>query len=184
MHKTGTRTLMVLVLAVLLALPMVAATADAPCRGAAIKGDASTAHGRADLWRNALVTFKAGHTNLTADQARFIDEATLFSDALANQPEDTQARIGFIRKAERLVARSRELFTNRELGELYSSMGPMQSWLAETVAATPFCNCYSSPCTLGSGGSPTGTCAAGCLSWDDNGGTRYTGLCSSAAAAD
>lgn len=183
MHKTGTRTLMVLVLAVLLALPMAAATATAPCRGG-IKGDARTALGRADLWRNAVVSFKTGHTNLTADQARFLEEATKFSDALAQQPEDTAGQLAFIRKAERMVARSRELFTLRELGELYSAMGPMQSWLAETVAATPFCNCYSSPCTLGSGGSPTGNCVAGCLSWDDNGGTRYTGLCSSAAAAD
>jgi hypothetical protein len=176
MRKSGTPTLMVaLVLAVLLALPVVAATA--PC-----KGDASTTLGRADLWRNALEDFKTEHTSLTADQAQFIEEATKFSDVLVQQPDNIHAQLSFIRKAERIVERSHELFTHRELGELYSAMGgPMQRWLASMVAMTPFCDCYSSPCTLGNS-SPSGTCSAGCLSWDDNSGTRYTGLCGTSAA--
>jgi hypothetical protein len=178
MRQFGIPTLMVaLVLAVLLALPMVAATVAAPC-----KGDASTALGRADLWRNAVEGFRSGHSSLTAEQAQFIEEARKFSEELGRQPENSRAQLRFIRKAERIVEQSHELFTHRELGELYSAMGgPMQRWLAAMVAMTPFCDCYSSPCTLGNS-SPGGTCPAGCQSWDDNGGTRYTGLCSTSAA--
>jgi hypothetical protein len=166
-----------LVIVALAALPTVAEAAPAPC-----KGDASTPLRRADLWLGALEQFAVQHPDLTADQAQFIDQAVTLAKDLAVQPEDVRVQAALQRKVKGVVELSRELFTRNQLGALYSAMGgPMQRWLTEMTAMTALCDCVGSgSCTMPNGG-PTGTCQGGCLTWE-NGGTRYDGLCGSAAA--
>jgi hypothetical protein len=176
-HSLSRTLVMALVVVALAALPAVAAAAPAPC-----KGDASIPLKRAELWLGAVEQFTTQHPDLTADQAQFIDQAVTLAKDLAVQPEDVRAQATFKRKVKGIVERSQELFTRNQLGALYSAMGgPMQRWLAEMTAMSPLCDCVGTgSCTMPNGG-PTGTCQGGCLTWE-NGGTRYDGLCGSAAA--
>lgn len=175
MPKTHFRISIVLFAVVAFVTLLPDAASAAPC-GA---GSASTPAARADLWRGALERFAVDRPDFTPEQTRFIAQALELSDDLATPPQDERTQAIFIRKAKRVVERSRELFSDAELGQLFSSMGPMQSWLADVVAMTPYCDCIGGgSCSMGPGG-PSGTCQAGCLSWDGSDGQRRDGLCGS-----
>lgn len=178
-HIRSRYLVLALVVVALAALPVLAA-APAPCKG----GDATIPVKRAALWLDAVHQFTAQHPGLSADQAQFIDQAVALAGDLAVHPEDARAQALLQRKVKGAMERSHELFTRNQLGELYSAMGgPMQQWLADLTAIAPLCDCVGSgSCTMPNGG-PTGTCKGGCQTWE-TGGTRYDGLCGSAAAAD
>jgi hypothetical protein len=179
MYQSTSRTL-VMALAVVVfvtLLPDANAASAVPCRAEL----ASTPAGRADLWRKALQRFTAEHADLTAEQARFVSQAVQLGDDLATQQKDERTQAAFIQKAKKIVERSHELFSNGQLGALYSSMGPLQKWFGDVIQSTAFCDCIGSgSCTMGGG--PSGTCQAGCTSWDGTDGQRRDGLCGSAAA--
>lgn len=178
MFQTRIRNLVLAVVA-LATLPVLAA-APAPCKA----GDPTIPMKRAELWLGAVQQFTAQHPNLTADQAQLIDQAFALGADLAVQPEDARAQAVLQRKVKGVMVRSHELFAREQLGQLFSAMGgPMQQWLADLTAVSPLCDCVGSgSCTMPNGG-PTGTCKGGCQTWE-TGGTRYDGLCGSAAAAD
>lgn len=149
--------------------------AAAPCTMAA----ARTPEARAELWREAVDNFTAARPDLSAEQSQLLGQAVSLGNEIATLKQDAREQAVFARKATRFMDRARELFTNNELGELFTGMGQTQVWLAELAASTPYCNCTGSgSCTFGGG--PTGTCTAGCQSWDGEDGRRRDGLCSSA----
>lgn len=152
------------------------AFAAAPCQMEL----ASTPAARANLWQEALENFTAERPNLTAEQAQFLAQAVSLGDEIATLKQDAREQAAFARKAARFMERARELFSNNELGELFTDMGQTQVWLAQMAAAPAYCNCSGIGSCQFSGG-PSGNCAAGCQSWDGNG-TRYDGLCSPNAA--
>jgi hypothetical protein len=136
---------------------------------------------RAELWREAIDDFTAARPDLTPEQAQLLDQGVSLGDEIATLTQDTRAQAAFARKATGFMERARELFTNNELGELFTGMGETQVWMAQVTAGDAFCNCTSNndTCTVGPGG-PSGTCKAGCSSWDGSDGLRRTGLCSEA----
>ena len=150
------------------------AFAAAPCQMEL----ASTPGARANLWQEALESFTAERPNLTAEQAQFLRQAVSLGDEIATLKQDALEQAAFARKATRFMERARELFSNNELGQLFTGMGQTQVWLAEMTAATAFCNCSGIGACQFSGG-PSGDCKAGCESWDSDG-VRYDGLCSRA----
>lgn len=171
MNKHTSRIFVVaLAIVALVALLPGTASAGAPCTAAT----ANTVGERADLFRLSLERFNSQHANLTAEQRQFIAQSAKLADDLGATEQDA----GAIRKAKQFVDRSHELFSNNQLGELFSSMGPLQHFLAVAAAAAPFCDCIGTgDCVMGPGG-PTGTCAAGCQSWDGSDGVRRNGICS------
>lgn len=170
------------VLTVITLLPgttMFAAPASAaPCSMEAVRTPAA----RADLWRKSLDSFTAGHPGLTAEQGQLLDQAVSLGDEIAALKQDASAQAAFARKASLFMERARKVFSTNELGELYTGMGQTQVWLADMAASVPYCNCSTNggACTMGGGG-PSGTCQSGCVSWDGDNGTRYSGMCGAAA---
>lgn len=164
-----------LALVVLVTLLPQTAAAAGPCIAATA---ANTPGERADLFRLSLERFGANHADLTAAQRQFITQSAKLGDDLGATQPDARAEAALIRKAKTFVERSHELFTNNQLGELFTSMGSVQTFFAAAAAAAPFCNCIGQgDCVMGPGG-PTGTCAAGCQSWDGSDGFRRDGICS------
>jgi hypothetical protein len=141
---------------------------------------ANTPAERAELVREALDTFTEEHPNLTAQQTEVLAQLGSLGEQIAVLHQDLQKDAAFVRNATRIVGRAREVFSNSDLGRLFTDMGETQVWLAQMVAATPYCNCSGAGSCTFSGG-PTGTCSAGCVSWDGDG-TRYDGICSAASA--
>ena len=141
---------------------------------------ADTPEARATLWTEALENFTAASPNLSAEQTQWLREAAGIGNEIATLKADDAAQATFARKATRFLEQGRELFTNDQLGRLFTDMGETQLWLAKVAAGPAYCNCSGAgPCTFSGG--PTGTCNAGCVSWDGDG-TRWDGLCSPAAA--
>jgi len=183
MNKAFSRTL-VMALAVVALVTLLPGAAfagpapDAPCTMEA----ARTPGARADLWRKSLDSFAAARPDLSAEQAELLAQAARLGNEIAALKQDASEQAAFARKANRFMERARELFTNNELGELFTGMGQTQVWLANLVAAVPYCNCSTNggSCTM-PGGGPSGTCQSGCVSWDHDNGTRYSGMCGAAA---
>ena len=172
----NTRRITVVALAVVALLTVLP---DEALAGPCTVASARTPAARAELWRQALDRFSAERPDLTAEQMQFINDAHRLGDQIATLQQNERARAIFARKAARFVDRSRELFSQTELGELFSSMGQTQIWLADLLAATPYCNCTGSgDCTFNGG--PTGSCNSGCVSWDGEDGRRRDGICSAA----
>jgi hypothetical protein len=166
------------VVALVTLLPDTAAAAAPACKVI----EARTSLERADLWRNALEDYALMHPGLTDAQRKFIDEARGLTGEIAALRQDERAQADFVRKATRVMEQARELFTKNELGELFTSMGQTQIWLAQIVGATPLCNCVGpGPCQAPNGG-PKGDCGSGCVTWDDTGGTRWNGVCNAIVA--
>jgi hypothetical protein len=140
---------------------------------------ASTPAERAELWNEALVNFTAAHPHLTAEQAQVLAQAVSLGAEIGTLKQDAPEQAAFARKAALVLEQARELFTNNELGKLFTDMGETQLWLAQAVAGPAYCNCSGAGACQFSGG-PSGNCNAGCVSWDGDG-TRYDGLCSPAA---
>jgi hypothetical protein len=171
--STSRIVVMALVLVTLVALGT--AWAAGPCIAAAA---ANTPGERADLFRQSLERFGTNHADLTTAQRQFITQSARLGEDLGATQPDARAEASLIRKAKTFVERSHELFTNNQLGELFTSMGSVQHFFAAAAAAAPFCNCIGQgDCVMGPGG-PTGTCAAGCQSWDGSDGFRRDGICS------
>ena len=141
---------------------------------------ADTPEARATLWTEALENFTAASANLSNEQTQWLREAAAIGNEIATLKADDVAQATFARKATRFLEEGRELFTNNQLGQLFTDMGETQLWLAQVAAAPAYCNCSGAGSCTFSGG-PTGTCNAGCTSWDGNG-TRWDGLCSPAAS--
>jgi hypothetical protein len=182
MNQRHSRSLIMalVVLTVITLLPgtMSAAPASvAPCTMETVRTPAA----RAELWRKSLDSFAAGHPGLTAEQGQLLDQAVSLGDEIATLKQDASAQAAFGRKASLFMERARKVLSNNELGELFTGMGQTQVWLAEMVASVPYCNCSTNggACTMGGGG-PSGTCQSGCVSWDGDTGTRYSGMCGAA----
>lgn len=168
--------LAVVVVSFVALLPGSVSAAPAAGQGVRIADD------RVRLWNEGVDHFIAQRSEFTPDQAQLIEDAYAFGDQIAGLREDGVAQAMFARRATRFMERAREVFTNKELGQLFSSMGPAQVWFTLLAGATPYCNCTGSgDCTFGSGG-PTGTCQGGCVSWDGDDGRRRDGVCNAAAA--
>lgn len=147
-----------------------AAYAAAPCTATLARTPAA----RAALWQGALARFTAERPELTPEQTQVLAQATRLGDEIGTLREDEPAPAAFVRKATRFVEQARTLFSNDELGALFTSMGPTQIWLAQLTGTMPFCDCPPNPC-------PGGVCVMGCLTWDMPNGTRSVGLCVPAA---
>lgn len=154
------------------------AFAAAPCT---MRAPASTPAERAELWREAFEDFTAKRSGLTAEQTQFVGQALRLGDDIAALQEDERAQAAFRRKATRLMAQARELFSTNELGELFTSMGQTQIWLAEVVAAAAYCDC-TGPGDCQMPGGPSGNCGGDCTTWDGTDGRRRNGICGPAAA--
>jgi hypothetical protein len=144
-----------------------AVSAASPCTA---RVTPSTPAARAELWRGALERFSAERPDLTAEQQQFVRQAVSMGEDMATLQQDARAQAAFARRATQLVARARELFSNNELGALFTSMGQTQVWLARMVAMPAYCDCPPNPC-------PGGSCVMGCVSWESDDGTRHVGLC-------
>jgi hypothetical protein len=141
-----------------------------------------TPDARAELWLEAIDDFTAARPDLTPEQAQLLDEGGWLGDEIATLTQDTRAQAAFARKATGFMERARELFTNSELGELFTAMGETQVWVAQVIAGDAYCTCTgTNSCTMAPGG-PGGTCQAGCTSWAGSDGLRRDGLCSEATA--
>lgn len=154
------------------------AFAAGPCT---MRAPADTPVERAELWREAFENFTANRPDLTAGQIQFVGQALRLGDDIAALPEDERAQAAFRRKATRLVEQARELFTNNELGELFTSMGETQIWFADMVAAAAYCDC-TGPGACQMPGGPSGNCGGDCTTWDGTDGRRRNGICGPAAA--
>lgn len=138
---------------------------------------ASTPEARAGLWGEALESFSAARPDLSPEQARWVADAVSLRSDIATLPEDEGARAAFARKVTHFMERAHELFSNNELGPLFTDMGETQLWLAQLAAAYPYCNCVGTgECQLSPPSGPKGDCKSGCISWDGNG-TRWDGIC-------
>lgn len=167
MDRFRFRTLIVALAVVTLVLLLPgAAYAASPCTMELARTPAA----RAGLWQEAVARFTAERPGLTREQTQFLDQAMRLGDEIGALRQDERAPAAFVRKAKRFLEQARELFSNNELGALFTSMGPTQIWLAEMTATVPFCNCPPDPCT-------GGVCVTGCLTWDMPDGTRSQGLC-------
>ncbi len=175
MHRSCCRLLlMALAVVTFLTFAPGEASAAAPCTVGITRNPIA----RAELWRGALERFTAMRPDLTAEQAQFLDDAVQLGDHIATLRQDARAQAAFARRAARIMERARELFSHAEVGELFSSMGPTQVWLAAVVASTPYCNCTGTgSCEFGGGG-PSGTCEDGCVTWTGDDGRRRDGICS------
>ena len=175
MHKSCSPVLIMAVAVVSLFTLLPDSASAAPCT----MRTATTAIERASLWNEAIDAFSA-RPGLTPEQTQFLREAGRFGEQIAALKEDSRAQAAFARRATRLMERARELFTKSQLGELFTSMGETQVWFSEVVAAEAYCNCIGAgSCSMGPGG-PSGSCSAGCTSWDGSDGQRRDGLCGSA----
>jgi hypothetical protein len=129
---------------------------------------------RASLWESSIQQFAAAHSELSEDQLKFLSNMESLGTSLSSDGPVTRL------KAAQLVAQAQGRFSTQQLGEIFSGMEGLQLWLVKVGALdTPYCNCSGSgPCTFSGG--PTGTCKAGCISWDQNPAqtTRMDGLCS------
>lgn len=170
--------LMVMALVALSFVALLPTAVSAAPAGQAVR----MADDRARLWNEGVDHFIAQRADFSPEQAALIEDAYALGDQIAVLRQDDVAQAMFARKATRFMERAREVFTNAELGQLFTSMGPAQVWFTALAAATPYCNCTGSgSCTFGSGG-PTGTCNGGCVSWDGDDGRRRDGVCNAAAA--
>ncbi len=143
---------------------------------------ATTSAERAALWNEALDHFTAERPDLTARQRQFISDAARLGDQIAAPKQDERANVAFAREVTRLMEQARELFTNDELGALFTSMGTTQTWIARVVAAPAYCNCVGSGgCQMGGGG-PSGDCITGCVSWTGTDGQDRVRICTPADA--
>ncbi|MEA2489218.1 MAG: hypothetical protein QOH21_1010 [Acidobacteriota bacterium] len=139
---------------------------------------------RAELWREAIEDFTAAHPDLTPEQAQLLDQGVSLGDEIATLTQDTRAQAAFAREATAFMEHARELFTNSQLGELFTAMGETQVWMAQVTAGDAYCTCTgTNTCTIGPGG-PSGSCQAGCTSWAGSDGLRRDGLCGPAASTE
>lgn len=134
---------------------------------------------RVNQWVRAFATFAERHPDLTPEQMTFIwsamDVATPEAFAVRNGAERWARQEGA--PIADLVKRSRELFSNDQLGEIFTGMGSLQRFLAEAAATIPYCNCrvINGPC---SAPYPAGSvCKTGCMSWTDANGNNWVGIC-------
>ncbi len=150
----------------------------APRTGAlCLSPDLATIHeGNGALWRNAFEQFVASHPELTAEQRSIVADALNLAPAIATIKGEMSAPPDLVSHMIEVVTRIRAALPTSTQGELFSRMGPMQGSLEKLgVIGTPYCDCAGTG-ACGGGGQPSGTCQAGCISWD-SGGTRYDGLC-------
>ena len=131
---------------------------------------ASTPAERAELLLGAVERFSAERPDLTPDQTQFLREAVRLGEDIATLGQDERRQAAFTRRATQFMARARELFSNNELGALFTSMGPMQVWLAQQAAMPAYCDCPPNPC-------PGGVCVMGCVSWEGSDGVHHVALC-------
>ena len=177
MDRIRSRSL-VLVLALVTVVTLLPNTASAaPCTIRV----ATTAAERAELWTEAVDRF-AERRGLSAEQTQFLREASRLGQEIAALKDGAPEQAAFARKATVIMDRARELFTNDELGALFTSMGTTQLWLAELAAAPSYCNCVGTGgCTMPNGG-PSGSCVTGCVSWTGDDGQDRIRECSPSAA--
>lgn len=147
----------------------IAGSSVAECRGPRA---AVPANERGSVWIAALDAFAAEQPALSEAQARWVDRARGVGIDLSSPNEVKQGTA--VRIARDLVANAAEVFSEHQIGALFSAMGSLQRWLADVaVIAHPYCNCVR-----GQSCSPLpGTCTSGCLTWD---GSNADGICSSA----
>lgn len=174
MHRNGSRILvMALAVVALVALPSDPAFAG-PC---SIR-IANTAAERAAFWNEALDQFAAERPGLSARQTQFLREAAGLGDDITALRDDEREQAALGRKATHLFERARSLFTNDELGALFTSMGTTQTWLAQVAAVPAYCNCVGTgDCEMQPGG-PKGKCLTGCVTWTDSNGQDRIRVCS------
>jgi len=140
---------------------------------------ATTAAERAALWNEAIDRFTAERPGFSAEQTQFLRDAARLGDDIAALKQDDREQAAFARKATLLMEQARDLFSNDELGALFTSMGTTQVWLAAMAAAEPYCNCVGTgSCQMGGGG-PSGTCVTGCVSWTGDDGRDRIRICTS-----
>jgi len=138
--------------------------------------------GKGEIWRGSFERFAASHPDLSTEQQALVSEALKLSPSFGAVDNKASVSPELLRRTIGIVSRFRSILSNTQMGELFSAMGAMQMWLVESsVMAVPFCDCAGSG-ACGGGGQPSGTCSAGCLSWDGSNGTRYDGLCGTGAA--
>ncbi len=153
-------------------------THAAPC-GVRI---ATTAAERAALWNDGLTRF-AERPGLNAAQMKFLGEAAALGKDIATLKTDDPGQAAFARKAARIMEQARDLFTNDELGALFTSMGSTQVWLSRMVAVPAYCNCMGTGTCQMAGGGPSGNCITGCVSWTGDDGSDRIRICTPGAEA-
>jgi hypothetical protein len=159
-------------------LPGLASAEPVPMTGALCVSPAQAliSEGNGALWRASFEQFAASHPELSSTQQTLVTEALNLAPAIAAVKGGQRVPQELIGRVVEVVVRTRAALSPSQRGELFSRMGPMQTWLIKRGAlATPFCDCAGTG-ACGGGGQPSGTCSAGCISWDGNG-TRYDGLC-------
>jgi hypothetical protein len=173
MDRIRSRSL-VLVLALVTVVTLLPNTASAaPCTIRV----ATTAAERAELWTAAIDRF-AERRGLSAEQTQFLSELSRLGGEIAALKEGAPEQAAFARKATVILERGHQLFTNNELGALFTSMGTTQVWFAQLAAAPAYCNCIGTGgCTM-AGGGPSGTCVTGCVSWTGDDGQDRGRVCS------
>lgn len=167
-------------IAVALALLASVAVAETPFPQAREK----PAEARASLWTDAFLKFYANHPDLAADQLMVIwDAVDAGTPAAFRRTADKEIwRSGPGAPLVEIIQRVEKHFTDAQLGEIFSAMGPTQLWLVENAAlAAPLCNCRTIGATCAPPFPQPNHCATGCQSWSDkdsNGNWRHwVGVC-------
>lgn len=131
-------------------------------------------------WRSSLSAFADRHPDLPVDKLALLAEGYDLGVVEAFAVED-QGRRWYAEHGgpmQRWIGRMKDTFTIPELGEIFTGMGPVQLWMAQTeVEPVPLCNCFElgEPCSKP--GSPEGVCQTGCFSWTGDDDRHRVGLC-------
>lgn len=127
------------------------------------------------LWLDAIDNFALELRNPSEAQLAVILEAS----EIGSPDTFEEARYDRLRKLSIIIERMQRVFTQDQLGALFTSIDPVQKWLVDAeVLPTPHCNCQSpgGTCQFGGGG-PSGNCQTGCVSWTGDDGGHRTGIC-------
>jgi hypothetical protein len=84
---------------------------------------AATPSPRAAFWREAIDDFTATRPDLIPEQNQLLRSGVSLGNKIATLTHDTRAQGCVARKAAGFMERARELFTNSQLGELFTGMG-------------------------------------------------------------
>ena len=172
--SSGSGRLWVWIILAVMVFGSAAAVAEGP------RGD--RAEVRLNQWVSSFARFAERHPDLTPEQMTIIwsavEMATPETFAMGKGAKRWAAEEGT--QVLALVKRAQQLFSREELGELFTGMGSLQLELAQVAATPAYCNCSNIGGTCPSYPKPN-SCKTGCLSWTDDAGNNWVGICTPTA---